>query len=79
MISTDYGGIFYNIGLAWMIVVDIDDTEELGCNMPPRGTPGPVLRYSTRSNRSVLLTFNNGKMIYGQSSIAIAQWKRARP
>ena len=69
MISTGFhDNNFMNIALAWMTVVDMSDTEELGCNMPPGGTPGPLLHYSTRTNRSVLLTFNDGNIIYGPLS-----------
>ena len=44
-------------------MVDVTDSGKLDCNMPPKGTPGPILRYSTRSNRSVLLTTVNGKVL----------------
>ena len=32
------------------------DGSPLGCNMPPPGTVGPLIRYSTRQTHSMLLT-----------------------
>ena len=55
-------GLFSRVLMGWMLVVEITGYGDLGCNMSPKGTVGP--RYSTRLNRSILLTDNLGKIIF---------------
>ena len=49
-------------GPGWMHVLDLPgDGTALGCNMPPAGTIGPLIRYSTRSTHSMIFTDDLGK------------------
>ena len=57
-------GLFNRVLMGWMLVVEIIGSGDLGCNMPSKGTTGPILRYSTRLNRSMLLTDNLGAIKY---------------
>ena len=54
--------LFNRVLMGWMLVVEITGSGDLGCNMPPKGTTGLILRYSTRLNRSMLLTDNWGEI-----------------
>ena len=54
----------HHANCGWMHVLDIRDDGALGCNMPCPGTVGPLLRYSKRSVKSLLLIGPNGKTAY---------------
>ena len=61
VMNSELDGKIQNIGPGWMHLLDLPgDGSPLGCNMPPPRTVGPLIRYSTRQTRSMLLTDARG-------------------
>ena len=59
--------VFSRVLMGWMLVMEITGPGDLGCNMPRPSIAtvphmGPLLLYSTRSNRSMLLTDSLGEI-----------------
>ena len=64
VMNSKVDALFSRVLMGWMLVVEITGPGELGCHMPQKGVVGPILRYSARPNRSMLLTDDLGKIIF---------------